>query len=92
MDLKAKKESEPREEEEAHAQLLAGMKEMMAELVELNQFGAFSTEDDDADGYYVVKWTSEPYTLQEDVELAEYTPQVGADLLDQQAAGRHEQG
>ena len=27
-----------------------------------------------ADGYYIVMWTSVPYTLQEDVELPEYTP------------------
>ena len=74
IDLLPKKESDPEEVEEAHAQVLEGVKERMAELVKPNKCGAFSTEDEDADGYYIVMWTSDPYTLQEDVELAEYTP------------------
>ena len=74
IDIGPKKVSDPKEEEEAHAQLLEGVMEMMAETVKANQYGAFSTEDEDADGYYIVKWTSDPYTLQEDVELPEYTP------------------
>jgi len=92
IDIGPKKVSDPKEEEEAHAQLLEGVMEMMAETVKANQYGAFSTEDEDADGYYIVKWTSDPYTLQEDVELPEYTPEAGADLRDQRAAVKHEEG
>eukprot|EP00966_Prymnesium_polylepis_P149338 3450181-Prymnesium_polylepis.1 len=39
-------------------------------------YGAFSTSDQDADGYYLVQWIGEPYTLQEDEELTEYTPAI----------------
>jgi hypothetical protein len=42
---------------------------MMAERVNVGSFGALSTEDPDANRYYVVEWTSDPCTLQEDTEL-----------------------
>ena len=38
--------------------------------VKEGNFGAFSTLDEDADGYYVVVWTSVLYTLQAEVELS----------------------
>ena len=38
------------------------------------KYGAFATEDDD--GFYVIKFTSSAYTLQDDVELKEYTPAI----------------
>jgi hypothetical protein len=38
--------------------------------------GAFRTEDPDADGYYLVKWTSTPYKLPEARELREYNPPI----------------
>ena len=74
LSLEPKKQSDPEEEEEARAEALAGMTEMMAELIKVGGQGAFSTLDENAAGYYVVDWMSEPYTLQDDVELAEYTP------------------
>ena len=80
--LEPKKESDPDEAEEAMEEVLAGMETMMAEIIKPSkpdgsaQYGAFSTLDEDADGYYVVKWKSEPYTLQEDEELKEYTPAI----------------
>jgi hypothetical protein len=46
----------------------------MAEDVVAGRNGAFMTEDPDTDGYYVVEWSSSPYTLQEDVELDEFDP------------------
>ena len=70
------------EAEKAMEEVLAGMETMMAEIIKPSkpdgsaQYGAFSTLDEDADGYYVVKWKSEPYTLQEDEELKEYTPAI----------------
>ena len=39
-------------------------------------YGAFATLDEDADGYYLIKWSGKPYTLQDDVELTQYTPAV----------------
>jgi hypothetical protein len=69
-----KKDSNAEEAEEALEEALAGMTTMMAERIKPDKYGAFSTTDEDADGYYIVKWTSEPYTLQEDKLLTEYTP------------------
>ena len=71
VSLEKKKGSEE-DEEEAHAEVLAGVMEMMAELIVVGNYGAFSTEDDD--GFYIVKFTSIAYTLQADVDLEEYTP------------------
>jgi hypothetical protein len=42
--------------------------------VEVDNVGAFCTEDPDADGYYLVKWSSQPYWLEESLELMEYHP------------------
>jgi hypothetical protein len=42
--------------------------------VEKDNVGAFRTEDPDADGYYLVKWSSQPYRLEESCELTEYHP------------------
>ena len=46
----------------------------MAEKVTDGGVGVFQTEDPDADGYYLIKWTTSPYTLQEDKLLNEYEP------------------
>jgi hypothetical protein len=48
----------------------------MAEKVEVGSFGTFHTDDPDADGYYLVEWTSVPYTIQDNVELTEYDPPI----------------
>ena len=53
-----------------------GARSSAATLIEEEKYGAFSTLDEDADGYYIVQWTSTPYTLQEDMELKEYTPAI----------------
>jgi hypothetical protein len=44
--------------------------------VEENSVGAFRTEDPHADGYYLVRWASQPYRLEESRELTEYLPPV----------------
>ena len=36
------------------------------------------TDDESTDGYYVVQWTSKPYTQQEDNGIKCYTPPVTA--------------
>ena len=36
--------------------------------------GAFSTDDPDADGYYVVKWIGEPFSLEEACTLDSFDP------------------
>jgi hypothetical protein len=35
----------------------------------MGNYGAFSTDDPEADGYYIVQWTGDPHTLQEDLLL-----------------------
>jgi len=84
-----KKKDSVEDEAEAHAEILEGIETMMAESIEEGKYGAFATEDDD--GFYVIKFTSSAYTLQDDVELTEYTPEARAHLRHQQAAARHEQ-
>jgi hypothetical protein len=49
---------------EIWAVALDGIATRMAEKVEVGRFGAFHTDDPDADGYYLVKWISVPYTIQ----------------------------
>jgi hypothetical protein len=56
--------------------LLENVATMMAETIVEDGFGAFLTNDPDVEGYYMVKWAGTPYTLQEDVILAEYTPNI----------------
>jgi hypothetical protein len=68
------KKSAEEEEEEAFAEVLAGKTARMAEAISKNTFGAFSTEDPDADSYYLIFFTSDVYTLQQDIELKEYDP------------------
>eukprot|EP00957_Ditylum_brightwellii_P151793 11559045-Ditylum_brightwellii.AAC.1 len=41
----------------------------MAELVEINCYGAVNTKDSRADGVHVVKMVESPHTLQEEVEV-----------------------
>eukprot|EP00966_Prymnesium_polylepis_P105434 2441600-Prymnesium_polylepis.1 len=83
ISLEEKKGSDPEQAEEALAEALAGITEIMAARIKeaLDRedgpvYGTFSTLDEDADGYYLVMFTSVPYALQEDVELTEYTPAI----------------
>ena len=70
--LEPKKSSDPEEAEEARAEVLAGMTELMAETIQIGAYGAIATTDEDADGYYIVRWTTEPYTIQEAVAPEKY--------------------
>ena len=69
-----KKKGSEEDEAEAQAEVLEGIETMMAESIEAGNYGAFATEDDD--GFYIIKFTSSAYTLQDDVELEEYTPAI----------------
>ena len=43
--------------------------------VRIGNYGAFETSDQNvSSGYYVVKWTSKPYALQENTQLDDYKP------------------
>eukprot|EP00957_Ditylum_brightwellii_P058779 4456310-Ditylum_brightwellii.AAC.1 len=50
----------------------------MAELVEINCYGAVNTNDSRADGFYVVKFVENPHTLQEEVEVNDETTESGS--------------
>ncbi len=54
--------------------VLYGIATSVAESICEGSFGAFLTDDKESDGYYVVQWTSDPYTLQNSVQLEEYKP------------------
>ena len=45
--------------------MLGGISDNMASLVKLGKYGAINSVDTTAMGYYVIKYLSEPYTLQE---------------------------
>jgi hypothetical protein len=75
-----KKKGSDEDETEVYAEVLAGVETMMAEQIKTKNedggpvYGAFATED--VDGFYVIKFTSAAYTLQDDVELKEYEPAI----------------
>ena len=48
--------------------MLRGVETRMSEKVLTTMYRAMRTNDESTDGYYVLQWTSEPYTLQEDKE------------------------
>ena len=45
-------------------------------------YGAIGIDDESTNGYYVLQWTSELYTLQEDKEMEGYTPPITAQTGD----------
>jgi hypothetical protein len=49
--------------DEAKQMVLHGIATEAAEQIKIGEIGCFLTNDPDSDGYYVVEWTSEPYTL-----------------------------
>ena len=49
--------------------VLSELTTQIAEEIEVGNVAAFMTDDEDADGFYLVDIIEEPYTLQEDIEL-----------------------
>jgi hypothetical protein len=58
----------------AHVKVLVDHATRMADEVVVGKYGAFSTNHERyKEGYYyLVEWTDEPFTLQEDILLHEY--------------------
>eukprot|EP00957_Ditylum_brightwellii_P177637 13530423-Ditylum_brightwellii.AAC.1 len=50
----------------------------MAELVEINCYGALNTNDSRAGGFHVVKFVESPHTLQEEVEVNDQIMESGS--------------
>jgi hypothetical protein len=61
---------------DARGIVLDGIAEMISETIEVGESGAFMTDDTTTDGYYLVEWAGEPYTLQEETVLNEYEPPI----------------
>ena len=60
--------------EDLEKAILIKYADSMSEKLAPGNVGAFLTEDEDTDGYYIVTWTSFPYTLQEDERCTVYDP------------------
>ena len=54
--------------------ILIKYSDSMSETLVPGNVGAFLTEDEDIEGYYIVMWTSSPYRLQEDERCTAYDP------------------
>ena len=65
-------------ENEAFKTILRDVETSISEKIITTMYGEMRTDDDNTDGYYVLQWTSEPYTLQEDKEMEVYTPPMTA--------------
>jgi hypothetical protein len=61
-----KMEADKKGAQESHNSILGAMEARMSLMVCEGKMGAIGTADEGALGYYVVKWLSNPYTLQEE--------------------------
>ena len=62
--------------------VLNAMEGRMSMMIREGEVGAIGTEDEAAMGYYLVKWLSEPYTLQEDTDGMSGRIGVGTMVVD----------
>ena len=60
--------------EEAKVIVVQGTTEEVGKHIKKGSIGAFSTDDPDADGYYIVEWLGEPFVLEEDCTLDTFDP------------------
>ena len=69
------KEGADNVDEKFKQQIIHNYISIMEEKIKDGDVGAVPTSDNNTDGYYLVKWCSDPYTLQEDIvntTLADY--------------------
>lgn len=66
VSLVAKAEADDDELDEAKADVLSGISSIMALGIQVGNYGALMTEDDNSHGYYLFQFLSSSYTLQED--------------------------
>ena len=64
------------EMQEMHEGVLMGMTQVSSEEIEEGLFGAFETSDSQTQGYYIVQWLGNPYTLQEQYACHAFDPPV----------------
>ena len=60
-------------DDEFKEQIIRNYISIMEEKIKDGDVGAVSTSDNNTDGYYLVKWCSDPYTLQEDIMNTTFT-------------------
>ncbi len=65
-----------------HHSILGTMEANMSLMIRKGEVGAIRTADEAMMGYYVVKWLSEPYTLQEETEGMSGMIRVGKMVAD----------
>ena len=63
------------DEEAIYETILHGIEARMNERILIGTFGAMRTDDEATQGYYLVKWITEPYTVQEDIIMKGVEPQ-----------------
>jgi hypothetical protein len=80
--LVPKMEADKKGARELHHCILSTMEARMSLMVRKGKVGAIGTADDAAMGYYVVKWLSKPYTLQEDTDSMSGTIGAGTMVVD----------
>ena len=56
-------------DDEAFTIILRGLETTMSEKIINTMYGGMRTYDESTDGYYVLQWTRESYTLQEDKNM-----------------------
>jgi hypothetical protein len=76
VELVPGKDNDTDDVEEVHKLVVKSWAEVAEVEIKEGQCGAFSTEDPDADGYYLVKWLGAPYPLEESCLLTEYEPPI----------------
>ena len=66
------------DEEKFYETILPGIEAKMNERILIRTFGAMRTDDETTQGYYLVKWITEPYAVQEDILMKGIEPQQNA--------------
>ena len=78
MDFTRDSETDKECFEEIHKILVQYIGNNMAELVEINCYGAVNTNGSRADGFYVVKFVENHHTLKEEVEVNDKITESGS--------------
>ena len=63
-------------DDEVFETILRKIETRMSEKILNTMYGAIKTNEERNDGYYIIQWTSEMYTLQEDIEIEYYKPTI----------------
>ena len=63
------------DEEAIYETILHGIEARMNERILEGTFGAIRTDEEVTQGYYLVKWITEPYIVQEDILMKGVEPQ-----------------